>query len=181
MRKLETTTQHSSRSLAAIQTYHRENNTSMVSRELPVVRRMLERDLHDIINAMNGLKAKLSEYQKNHRSLQNKISQLEKTQAQESAASSSPIKSISTPGSVFTPGNSGNISTPDSASTQGSMTLSGVSQSASTQGSITLSGVSPHGGDDMDVGSDDYDELLRVEESLLSSPKSSSQTSCSQD
>ena len=50
------------RSLAAIQTYHHENNIEMVSSELMTARQQLNVNLHQVINDLTDIKIKLSDY-----------------------------------------------------------------------------------------------------------------------
>ena len=49
------------RSLAAIQTYHHENNIEMASSELMTARQQLNVNLHQVINDLTDIKIKLSQ------------------------------------------------------------------------------------------------------------------------
>ena len=59
------------RSLAAIQTYHHENNIEMVSSELMTARQQLNVNLHQVINDLTDIKIKLSQINKRKQSLEN--------------------------------------------------------------------------------------------------------------
>ena len=65
------------RSLAAIQTYHHENNIEMVSSELMTARQQLNVNLHQVINDLADIKIKLSQDYKKQKKINKRKQSLE--------------------------------------------------------------------------------------------------------
>ena len=83
------------RSLAAIQTYHHENNIEMVSSELMTARQQLNVNLHQVINDPTDIKIKLSQDYKKQKQINKRKQSLENAKI---VSPSAPTSSI-----TFTP------------------------------------------------------------------------------
>ena len=87
------------RSLAAIQTYHHENNIEMVSSELMTARQQLNVNLHQVINDLTDIKIKLSQDYKKQKQINKRKQSLENAKIVSPSALSICDNSISTIGS----------------------------------------------------------------------------------